>query len=385
MSKRAARTSLLDTCELAREAGPLRPIVAATWAQRINAKRFLFDHEASARIGEMKREHTDLIVDNIEFARPPYPTAYFELDALAMWTAWRPDQPPVATADVSLGFLVHNGQVMVLASGQRPDSYQDPYYGNRHLVGGLSFRINRPQSIPLTKLTGQDEETANLIRTAYVFGGQREVDRTPAERDRELLSLSVEEFQRRMNYKRFTLPDIGEQWSHAQIAGHFDVIPAFVNTGQKAYSELCFLSGGDPLTLTTALLLINQPSRYVDLAHVPREVGLWRGKRKVFQAHHVVTLKLSREVKVARLWNLTTRTVPGHEVMGHWKHYNKSEGCDHHHPDRRQAWEPTGPQRTVGGDYKRYWCPLCLQRRTWTEDYSTFGPDATTKQYEVTR
>ena len=87
------------------------------------------------------------------------------------------------------------------------------------------------------------------------------------------------------------------------------------------------------------------------------------------------------------IFNLTDRKSPvRHDVMGHWKHYNRTTDCNHHFPDdQRMAWEPIGAERTLSGDYKRYWCSLCLQRRTWTEAFKAGGPGVATTEYTVTR
>lgn len=376
MNNKEQRLTLLDTAEL--QSGKLRPIVNAAWKQRHNARRFIFDREASARVGEMLRENMDLLIDNIEFARPPYPTTFFELDSRAMWHGWHPEVPSNTTADEKVGFLIHNGSVIVLASGPVFKTTEDgrgltAVYTKKAAVCGMSFRINRPQSLPFAKLTGLPTELADLCKVSYVFGGQREQD--------------AHYFVDRLTERtKVNLPAIGDAWTHAQIAAHFDVTPSYINNKPSEVIKLSFLGGGDPMLLTTMLLLLNQPSRYVDLEHVGREVGLWRGARMVFHEHHVVHLKLGRSAKVRDIFNLTDRRAPiAHEVMGHWKHYNKSLGCSHHHPDQRQAWEPVGPERTISGDYKRYWCSLCLQRRTWTEDFTTGGPGVATKHYEVTR
>jgi hypothetical protein len=183
-----------------------------------------------------------------------------------------------------------------------------------------------------------------------------------------------------------SLPDIGDAWSHAQIASHYDVMPAYLDTDPDIFARLCFGGGGDPMTLTAMLLLLNQPSKFVALTHVARERGIYRGKLKSFKEHHVVKINLSPGQKVRDLLHTTERAAPiRHDVGGHWKHYNKAVGCNHHHPDQRQAWEPVGPERTESGDYKRYWCPLCLQRRTWTEHFMRGSEGLATKHYEVTR
>lgn len=375
------RLSLLDTAVVGNGRGDkLRPAVEAAWGQRYSAQRYIFDIEASRRVGEMMGTCVDLMVDNIEFARTPYPTCYFELDARAMWAAWRPDQAIRDSHDERVGFLVHKGTVVVMAAGP---VYHTTVRGveqvliDKPQVCGLSFRINRPQTIPFAKLTALAEPLAVQCKTAYVFGGQRGVDKPGDYR--------FDHFDERT---WVFLPDLPGAWTHDQVAAHFDIMPAFMTTPPTEVLQLCFLGGGDPMLLTTCLLLLNQPSRFVGLTEVKREHGIYKGKRQTFKEHHIVTVHLDQSKKVRRMLHVTDRASPiAHPVEGHWKHYNKSESCNHHHPDQRQAWEPVGPERTISGDYKRYWCPLCLQRRTWTEHFQkgNAGEGFATNEHVVTR
>lgn len=356
----------------------LRPQAEAVMAQRVNARRFIFDHGASTRVGEMMRDCVDLMVDNIEFARTPYPTCYFELDTRAMWAAWRPDQPVQDSHDSRVGFLIHNGFALVIVGGP---VYETMNRGVRQVlpdkpvVGGLCFRINRPQSIPMTLQTGQNEQLANAIKTAYVFGGQRGVDK-PGD-------YAMDHFD---DKTWVFLPALPGAWTHDQVAAHFDIIGSDPGVTGQPFTQLCFLGGGDPMVLTTMLLLLNQPSKFLYLAEQARDRGIYKGKIKTWKEHHIVSLHLDPAKKIRRYFAASMRAAAiAHDVMGHWKHYNKSEGCNHHMPDGRQAWEPVGPERTDSGDFKRFWCPLCLQRRTWTENFSRGDAlrGLSTKEYAV--
>jgi hypothetical protein len=230
--------------------------------------------------------------------------------------------------------------------------------------------------VPYAALTGLSESLADKTKQSYVFGGQRLIEPDGRRYAPDYIDDNIV----------VELPVLPSVWTHSQIAAHFDIVPAYSDTTTKDVIKLSFLGGGDPMILTTMLLLLQQPSKFVALESVGREVGLWRGKRQVFKEHHVVKLHLAREQKVRDMFHVTDRKTPTkHDVSGHWKHYNKSQGCNHHHPDQRQAWEPVGADRTLAGDYKRYWCPYCLQRRTWTEFFTTQGPGVSTHHYEVTR
>ena len=394
--KNDTRATLLDIASPAdhpKRGLKMRPALAAAWQQRHSARRFIFDAEASRRIGEMMRTNMDLLIDNIEFARTPFPVCYFEFDTRAMWLAWRPEQPIGLTADERAGYLVHEGTVLILSNGKRPNTVRSAEWPSAGF-GGISFRLNRPQSVPLSKLTGQNEADALRVRDAYVFGGQRRLHNGALVKRIGDGSFALAENLRGSLGGDILMPEIGSAWTHSQIGAHFDIGSTFHEVTPSGlrevrgdhFTEICFLAGGDPVTLVTMLLLINQPSKHVAIGQVAREVGLWRGHRTVFKEHHVVTIRLDRKPTVRDIFNLTDRAAPiAHDVMGHWKHYNRGTDCNHHLDDERQAWEPVGTDRTLSGDYKRYWCPLCLQRRTWTEAFHTGGPGVATTEYAVTR
>lgn len=373
--KKDPRVCLLDDAVIVHK---LRPQGEATFGQRVNARRFIFDHGASTRVGEMMRECVDLMVDNIEFARTPYPTAYFELDTRAMWAAWRPDQPIQDNHDERVGFLCHNGFVLTIVGGPQYETHNRgvrQVLPDKPVVAGMAFRINRPQTIPFTLQTGMNEQLANAVKTAFVFGGQRGVDK-PGD-------YAISHFD---DKTWVFLPELPGAWTHDQVAGHFDVIGSDPSITGNEFVQLCFLGGGDPMVLTTMLLLLNQPSKFLALEHHPNERGIYKGKLKTWKEHNIVSLHLDPNKRIRRYFAASMRAAAiAHDVKGHWKHYNKSEGCSHHHADQRQAWEPVGPERTESGDYKRYWCPLCLQRRTFTEHFvrgdATRG--AATKEYAV--
>ena len=301
------RITLLDlasTDDHHRRQLKLRPALAGVWAQRINARRFVFDREASRRIGEMLNSHVDLLVDNIEFARTPFPTCYFEFDARAMWRAWRPEQPHSLTSDERVGYLVHEGTVLILSNGKRPNTVRDPNWPSAGF-GGIAFRINRPQTVPLTLLTGHNEADAMRLRDAYVFGGQRQISlNDPRVVHNSDGTITMDEGAMHGELGAgISMPELHGAWTHGQIAAPLRP-PVDLQRGDAAgrpargegsdFSELCFMAGGDPLTLVTLLLLLNQPSKFVSMESVNRSVGLWRGARKVFKEHHVVRIKLDR-------------------------------------------------------------------------------------------
>lgn len=304
------------------------------------ARRYILDESASSMLGEFIRDHLDLMLDSIEFARAPFPVTYLEIDSRALFRSWRPNDPIQPTSDVTIGYLIDGADVAVLVGGE--DGVAQP--------APLSFSLNRPQSLPITRLTGLDADAADLVKQAYVLGGKRRRNGA-AQPDGMLGGVDVD------------LSHVPREWSTSQIAAHFDVRPIHESIPPKLFVNSAFFGGGDPLTVLVALLLLNQPSHFTAM-HVPRSTGIHKGKRKTYKEHNVISVSLEARESLLHAFSAGGRASPiRHEVEGHWRNYNRHDGCTHH-------WQPIGSDMTSSGDHRRYWCPRCLQRRTWTESFS---------------
>lgn len=342
----------------------LRPEFSSAMAYRGQARRYVFDADASRRVGEMLCNDLPLIIDNIEFARPTFPTMYVEFDFDALWHAWHPSRAKTPVADAELGFLIHKDLVVPLVTA---DDFPSP------VVPLVGHRVNRPQSPQLRRDLAVDDEQFEILRVSFVFGGYREVDKHGG------------------GIHNVYLPKMGNlgEWEARQVAAHFDIRPAYdlssISEQRRASSlrENIFRGGGDPVILTAALLLLSQPRHVVEVQEQAGWRGIYRGKLRWVKEHHRVVVHLDPSEEIRRRARMhTDRASPLlHDVEGHWKNFNRpDEPCSH-------EWEPLGQERTVNGDYRRYFCPNCLQRRVWTEAY--LRGDATrgvaTHDYEVRR
>lgn len=338
-----SRITLLDTYKptTARMPYPMRREVKSILNMAPIARHYEFDANASQRIGELMRDHLDLIIDNIEFARAPYPTTYIELDMRAIWRGWRPEQPQAPTMDNKIGYLIHNGTVVILAESDQDGS----------AITTWVVRINRTQAKSPQELFGKSHDASELIKQAYIFGGQR-------------THKAYHEWDFDEEQQGIIMPMLPNKWTYAQVAAHFDILPAFEGIPKPTLLGSAFLGGGDPIIVATALLLLNQPhSSNIEYHVIPKSSGLYKGKLKTYKEHSIVTIHLTPKQKLTDLFVHVERSSPiRHDVEGHWKNFNKHPNCSH-------DWEPVGIGRTEDGGVKNYWCPKCLQRRTWTESY----------------
>ena len=157
----ARALTLLDTLIPAPKGVRYARLVGSILSKGAIARRYVFDESASSMLGEFIRDHLDLMLDSIEFARAPFPVTYLEIDSRALFRSWRPNDPIQPTSDVTIGYLIDGVDVAVLAGGDDGVAYPAP----------ISFSLNRPQSLPITRLTGLDPAAADLVKQAYVLGG----------------------------------------------------------------------------------------------------------------------------------------------------------------------------------------------------------------------
>ena len=80
------------------------------------AEKFVFDKEASARVATVLRDVPELLVEQIQFARPPFDLCWIEYDTNAIFDILNPDYPGVLdpTRDAHLGLLIEHHRIIVV-------------------------------------------------------------------------------------------------------------------------------------------------------------------------------------------------------------------------------------------------------------------------------
>lgn len=376
------------------------------------AQRFLLDIDASIKLGEFLRECGDLVMDNLEFARPPYEHTYIEIAQREFFEAWHPGarfRPDQMIADERLGLFTtgeHTFTLFRLDAKVRDRLPHDAY------VDAFVWRKGRPQSkdlkeifdlpVPFAEVTldksmrerGFLEDrvlTAEIIKMSHLFGGRRY--------HKILLnnlteSLQPERAVRLLAEGRSEAIDV--DFSHLSTSfddmlGHsraYDLISLYRKNDSIGLIDAAFSGSGAALIHATVLLLLGQPQGHVlDLETKPREISLYKGKRLVYQAYSIVHLHLDpKPGKSRRTLLVGMRSSPcGHNVMGHWKHRGGEPGLFEHCV---HEYEPISPYvRTKSGDFKYYMCPNCLRRRTWTEGHprGDWSKGHTDHHYDVHR
>lgn len=296
----------------------------STWRQ---ARRFVFDEEASAWIGEFYRQCPDLVLSNLDFAIPPYETTYLELNITAANRG--------AEAAMKSPYPDSRG-VLIAGSGEL--MFTVARIGVHHAL--LPYMYSLSESSRHTSGFVDDEQRSTWVDSVsrFLFGGAVTEDVSPEAR---------EELVRRYDFN-MNLPlddDVSREFMRAQ-QGEFGLI-------------------------ITALLLLNQ-KRNVSYVDVPAKRVMTGNKQRPYAAHSMVHIDRSPVTNIRKAFEIGDRASPRrHSVRGHFMHFNISENCEH-------DWQ-------VVEEGRRWDCAKCGGRRTWRVPFERgdAGTGFVTKDYEV--
>lgn len=254
----------------------------------MQARQFIFDEAASVTVGRFIRECPDLLVEQMEFAIPPFDACYIELDINAVQRGiGRPGSMEGDKADWKVGFLTEYGvSTMLMNSKAHPDAALSPFgIIDRDVVG----RNNRPLVSVADSLINIDAE--QLLGSTFH-------DLTPMQR---------EAFVRRF--------------------GSFYLGPD--NLRREALKHMLPASKGEVRVWVAALLFLHQ-RQHITIKDHPFERKITRGKLRTFMAHSTVTINLTEPIEIRRAFNINDRASPrAHEVRTHYAHRHGRVHCEH--------------------------------------------------------
>lgn len=294
------------------------------------ARRFVFDQDASLFLGRFVRECGDLIICNRQFAIPPFPTTYVEMDLRAMLTGKGAASMIDAASDFRVGYLI---------DGQRIYGVAESAMGAGIMPFVYEMGTDAPQP-SLSMMHARSIERQEWLKLAALLGSSVE----------HLDGASREDILAR-NTVRF-LYDMGDDGN--------------------LFERIVQGSAGDLRNVWAMLLLLNQPGK-VTMEAVPASRGIYRGKLRTYAAHNVVRIDIGRHRSIRRALTFEHRSSPRrHEVRGHFVHYHLMEGCEHvwpHLPDHEGRWR----------------CSRCDGMRVWRKDFlrGDAGKGFVTKTYDV--
>lgn len=306
----------------------------------LEAHRFVLDDKASHFVGNLLRRAPLEILQEHEFARPPYDVTWVEMDHVAYWKGL--GNPPVSDGkeDIAVGFLYDHGKVWLVAKAKgHPDPALIP------LVVNLHQPIRFDQELKLAESLG----TSRLMLRQAMLG-----------------DVNV---------------DVRADWWKSDEAMHICRSHRMEFIGPSSQRGRVALMRGSvghlKLVLTLALLLSRCGQKVLIGNDVEKVRGFLKGKNIVYAAHSHVTIRLAHRDPVMRFVSglATGLHRRRHGVRGHWAQTRRpyAMSCDH-------RWD------IVSINKDKYQCIDCNAKRWWVKDHAR--GDATrgfvTKDYEVT-
>lgn len=280
-----------------------KPFVERLRLDRTGAERLIFGDDASYALGQWIAGCEDIMLDNLQFAKTPFPKTYMEL------TLWRVHQGlnravsgPWETADDRIGFLIVGNHVRsVITSRDRKSSH----------MGLFEYWMETPES---KRLMGGPLHKEVGLRAALLLGSSyHTLD------DADIFNYII-------NGTRIRCFIDDSKFLAERVMHNGKMVTRF--------EQLVWNCCGEMRTLWAALLMLNQHRKRLNLDHVPREARITARGRKVYLAHTLITIPMSDSPEQARkTFYPDTRASPvGHRVRAHWRDYHKREGCVHEWP-----------------------------------------------------
>ncbi len=263
--------------------GPLiRPEVSKVMkAVAPQARCYVFDRNASLKLGQFIRTCPDVIAEQLEFAIEPYPITYIEveIDAVVEGTG-RAGSRNGPKSDWKVGFLTHHNITNTLVC-------------NRAIVGTLAGAYGFVRSKQVDPY--DDDELAR--EAVHQLGGSYN-DLTPTQ--------------------------------HKMFTDNFDTL-FFGDRSIEALASREVMEGhmGEVRTYVAALLLLHQ-KKGIALTEKPAYRTMYRGKSRPFMSHNVVTITLDGPVEIRKAMSSGSgETRRAHEVPAHYAHRYGTRTCEH--------------------------------------------------------
>lgn len=337
----------------------------------MKAAKYVFDDQASMRVGEVIRDIPDLLLREARFARAPYDLTWIEWNSSLLWKTIYANQPDnLAKADPD-----HAERLAMIIDGS--DAYC--------VAGGTAAQPNRLDMCYVTPFRYQLNCEPEMWSKIWGETGLGSKDL----RLHEILSnffwgSTADDF-----------PD-GTLYDISQSFVFFPLLENYNTLGGQTFRTVMQECTGDLRTMIAILLMLNRPSITQYKQTLPNTRGFLRNKVVAFTSHTSVTVSLDPQpiLKLIGTSSESEVTKRWHRVEGHYCHnkdardYLRIAGCIHDWVDTDSDWIP------LAGDYAKsevnHWvCHTCEGKRWWRE-YPHGRGDKTKgivvkDQYNVTR
>jgi hypothetical protein len=296
------------------------------------AEKFVFDAEASARVATVLRDVPELLVEQIQFARPPFDLCWIEYDVDVIFAVLNPDRTiePDETRDVHIGLLIEHHRMTVVSEDMRGR------FGIMPAIYHLNTEWPLEEQLALAAQFG----TSRMGIDFWLWGSLAP----------KLIEAGKQDYLR-------ALRDTNRvEW----------LLPIPPSKAASVYNGTI----GDFKNHVAMLLMLNQPA-CTQYAEVPRGRGWIGNKPKPFMAHRTVHVALDPVPHIRQFGAGTGGSVRRrHRVRGHYctNLAARSGGCIHQWQAAGAEWKLIAVK--VGDDPERWVCAACGGRRWWRADHA---------------
>lgn len=316
------------------------------------ARRFVFSPESSLRLGQILNSATDLVLLNHQFAIPPYPVTYIEINSTQFHIGhadpgWKDEK----NLDRGFGMLITDKGIFPCIRG---------YDGEKDEMISLMSFVNFGYDPRNSEITSTKDLWPEADMPYDDWGFARLTAMLSSRGVNALMDHGAEVYER-----------IG-----SEILSTYSIHRTYTGV-EPTWGAVA----GDMLYFFVALLVMHHP-QHLQLTPVRPERGIVKGKLVTYAAHHTVEIGTVKEYqRILRNLRNTHRESPRrHEVRGHFVHYPASARFHCTRPEGH-AW-PSKPE--MHKDAPSWTCAVCGGIRTWRADFQR-GDAAkgfVTKDYE---
>jgi hypothetical protein len=324
-----------------------------------NAKRYVFDEQASLWIGKWAYDHLTEVLTNWQQITAPFDQTYFELNTKNFYRGVKlSGAEEIVSEDIAadelIGFFWDHGTLYNLAFA--------PFnrYGKRLFTPGLdvySFTFNQRQD-PHDLQNAYGPEIAKLTETYYgmkiihMFAGLKI---SAIKSGGKIHQDSIEDIIVGMPIVR-------------EIAENTTVSKIGTIRNKSQFADYILATQGTCLIgMILLYILMNRSAKVIDI-EIPTTRVMYASKPRAVPAHTKIIIHLEPHEK-ARLITTEPRDPLGykraspipHEVSTHYAHFHTKKDCEH-------DWKHIGPEES-----KRFICLKCGGLKTLRKQYHKGG------------
>lgn len=302
--------------------------VKFTWNKRAykaayaRSRHFIFTPEASHRLGEIIDTCGAQMIENAQFALPPHPVTYIEIDLKLLFNGLYKDTAPISPK--TLAFLITEESIVPFIE-----------IDEGALLCAFSYHKHKSDRINFVVEGDHEREKFELTKAILMLGNTHHKLEDPLV--------------------------LNQEWGVGDTYGKVNYTPDMI----KAHI-------GEFRVALCALLLLNQPNT-IHLEPIKSRKNLGINGRKRYAAHSTVNINLGERKQYKKYFGHVLRSSPRrHEVRGHFAHYHCKPNCEH-------EW-PTMPNEDM-----QWCCKHCGGLRVWRKAHTRgdAGVGFVTKNYEV--